>query len=143
MKSKLVLSAIAMFLAAITAPTMAGAADMVVSTWDSPTCEHTMTTNHFTLAPGESTAITLTQSSCVEHEGVLFFGYKTQKKRSRWLTSHDNIRLTVVDADTGAELTSDEGSLFMAGQPSGCTLYAENTSRNKSITVRLRASVRW
>ena len=142
MKSKLVLSAIALFLAAITVP-VAGAAGMEVSTWDSPTCEHTMSTNHFTLAPGESTAITLTQSSCASHQGVLFFGYKTQKNRSRWLTSRDNIRLTVVNEDTGAELTSDGGSLFLGGEASSCTLYAENTSRNKSIKIRLRASVRW
>ncbi len=143
MKSKLVLSAIALFFAAITAPAMAGAADMEVSTWDSPSCEHTMTTNHFTLAPGESVAITLSQGSCGEREGTLFFGYKTNKKWSRQFTSRDKIRLTVVDADTGEEFSSDAGSLFLAGQPSACTLYAENIHRKKSIKIRLRASVLW
>ena len=139
MKSKLVLSTIVLFLAAITAPAMA---DMQVSTWESPTCEHTMNTNHFTLEPGETAAISLTQSSCLERKGVLFFGYNTKKRSSRLLTSRDNIRLTVVD-NTGAELTSDEGRLFMPGEADSCILYAENTSRNKTIKIRLRASVRW
>ena len=143
MKSKLVLSAVVLFLAAIAAPAMAGAADMKVSTWDSPSCEHTMTTNHFTLAPGESAAVTLSHGGCEKHEGTLFFGYKTQKTRSRQLTSRDNIRLTVLDADTGAEFSSDSGMLFMAGEPSSCTLYARNMSRTKSIKIRLRASVHW
>ena len=143
MKFTLALAAIALFLAAITAPAMAGATDMEVSTWDSPSCEHTMNTNHFTLAPGESVAVTLSQGSCEKREGTLFFGYKTQKKRSRQLSSRDNIRLTVVDADTGVEFSSDDGSLFVAGETSACTLYAENMSRKQSIKIRLRASVLW
>ncbi len=143
MKSTLVLSAIALCLGAITLPALAGAADMEVSTWDSPSCEHTMMTNNFILAPGESVAVVLSQGNCEKHEGTLFFGYKTQKKRSRQLTSRDNIRLTVVDAETGAELSSDDGSLFMAGETSSCTLYAENMSRMKSINIRLRASILW
>ena len=143
MKSKLVLSAIALFLAAIAAPAMAGAADMEVSTWDSPSCEHTMTTNHFTLAPGESASVVLSHGGCEKHDGTLFFGYKTQKTRSRQLTSRDNVRLTVKDADTGATLSSDSGMLFMPGETSSCTLHAQNMSRTKSIHIRLRASIHW
>jgi hypothetical protein len=143
MKSKLILSAIALFIVGIAAPAMAGAADMEVSTWDSPSCEHTMSTNHFTLAPGESVAITLAQGSCDAREGVLFFGYKTTKTRSRQLTSRDKIRLTVVEPDTGLEMASDSGSLFMAGEAASCTVYAENMNKKKSVNLRLRASILW
>lgn len=143
MKSKLVLSAIAVFIAGIAVPAMAGVGDMEVATWDSPSCEHTMTTNHFVLAPGETAELTLAQGSCDQREGTLFFGYKTNKTHSRQLTSRDNIRFTVVDGDTGEEFSSDSGSLFVAGQPSSCVLYAQNMSRNKSLKIRLRASILW
>ena len=143
MKSKLVLTAIVVFLAGITAPALAGAGDMEIYTWDTPTCEHTMTTNHFVLEPGETAAITLQQGTCDAREGVLFFGYKTSQKSSRPLTDRDNVRLTVVDTATEAEFSSDSGSLFMGGESASCVLYAQNTSRNKAIKVRLRAATLW
>jgi hypothetical protein len=139
---KMLVAAIALFMVGITAPALAGVGDMQVYTWDTPTCEHTMTTNHFVLEPGETAAVQLQQGTCDAHEGVLFFGYKTGQKNSKPLTSRDNVLLTVVD-NTGLEAASASGSLFMAGEASSCTLYAQNTSRNKSIKVRLRAATLW
>ena len=143
MKTKLVLSALALFLAAITAPAIAG---MEVSTWDTETCEQIMSTNHFMLAAGESVTITLNQGTCDDNLGTNFFGYHTKQKNSRRLTSHDKIRLTATNNDTEAVHVSDSGSLFLAagpeGGPNSCTITATNMGR-KEIKLRLASRTRF
>jgi hypothetical protein len=81
----------------------AGAADMLVQTWDPDMgCEHTMTTNHFELAPGEKVELDIDLSGCTADQMgmMLYFGYHTTKTRSRPLSSKDKIRLTLVDDQT-------------------------------------------
>jgi hypothetical protein len=122
----------------------AGAADMLVQTWDPDTgCEHTMTTNHFELAPGEKVELDIDLSGCTADQMgmMLYFGYHTTKTRSRPLSSKDKIRLTLVDDQTGEEFVSDSGSVLIdVAQPGRCKLYAENANRNKTLKIRLRSS---
>jgi hypothetical protein len=122
----------------------AGAADMLVQTWDPDMgCEHTMTTNHFELAPGEKVELDIDLSGCTADQMgmMLYFGYHTTKTRSRPLSSKDKIRLTLVDDQTGEEFVSDSGSVLIdVAQPGRCKLYAENTNRNKTLKIRLRSS---
>ena len=102
----------------------AGAADMLVQTWDPDMgCEHTMTTNHFELAPGEKVELDIDLSGCTADQMgmMLYFGYHTTKTRSRPLSSKDKIRLTLVDDQTGEEFVSDSGSVLIdVAQPGRC-----------------------
>jgi hypothetical protein len=117
---------------------------MTVQTWDPALgCEHTMTTNNFQLAPRGSVEVDVNLSACPTEKlgGLLYFGYNTTKSWSRPLTSSNNVRLTLVNVQTGEEIVSDSGAIYieMSG-PGGFRLFAENMSRTKSITVRLRSS---
>lgn len=115
--------------------------DMTVSTWDSG-CEHTMTTNHFELGPGQSVELDLDLSGCRPERlgGLLYFGYKTTRNSSKPLTTRDKIRLTLVNNDTGETIVSTDGSIFsQVDNPGGCRLYAENVGR-KTTKIRLRSS---
>ncbi|MGW8368659.1 MAG: hypothetical protein ACWGPN_08255 [Gammaproteobacteria bacterium] len=122
----------------------AGAADMLVQTWDPDMgCEHTMTTNHFDLAPGEKVELAVDLTGCTADQMgmMLYFGYHTTKTRSRPLSSKDKIRLTLVDDQTGEEFVSDSGSVLIdVAQPGRCKLYAENMNRTKTLKIRLRSS---
>ena len=152
MKCKLRLLLVLLFAFGIVTHAMADPEDMVVSTWD-PGCEHTMTTNHFELAPGQSVEIPLDLTECVDtREGMLFFGYHTTKNSSDQLTARDKIRLTVVGDGDGREMpqewSSDSGYLYIASTkeeatPTAFIIYAENMNRKKTLKIRLRASVIW
>jgi len=117
---------------------------MTVSTWD-PGCEHTMTTNHFELAPGESVEIDLDMLGCAIYpdapKGILYFGYYTTKTSSRGLSEKHNVRLTLIDGG-GHETTSDSGHIYSeVPAPETCKLYAENMNHKKTVKIRLRSSL--
>lgn len=116
----------------------AASGDMDVSTWVEG-CEHTMTTNHFELASGESVEIDLNLTECREANlgGLFYMGYKTTKNSSKPLVTRDRMRLRLVNTETGETRESTDGSLFtQVVDPAVCRLYAENTGR-KTIKVRL------
>jgi hypothetical protein len=130
--------------------TGARAEDMVVYRWDD-VCNHTMTTNHFVLAAGQSSAkIYVDLSGCTDEQmgSLLFFGYHTTKNRSRQLSSKDKVNLYMsaldrygniaqqLDSASGAILADINGS-----SSSGCWLVAKNNSRNKEIKIRLRSQL--
>lgn len=132
--------ALALFLLVVV-PANAEPEDMAVSTWEAG-CEHTMTTNHFELGPGQSVQLELDLSGCGAERlgGILYFGYKTTRNSSKPLVPRDRMRLRLVDNSTGASIVSDDGSVFtQIDNPGGCTLYAENMGR-KTIKIRLRSS---
>jgi len=114
--------------------------DMTVTAWD-PGCEHTMTTNHFELAPGESVEIDLDMTGCYQEQlgGLMYFGYYTTKKSSRPLVERNNVRLILVDGE-GNEIISDSGSIYTEpSAPVMCKLYAQNMNHRKTVKIRLRA----
>jgi hypothetical protein len=121
---------------------MAAPDDMTVTTWDYG-CNHTMNTNHFELAPGESVEIDLDLLGCYmdQPKGLLFFGYYTTKNSSKPLVERNNVRLTLVDGN-GNEIVSDSGSIYTeVPAPEQCKLYAENTNHRKTVKIRLRSSL--
>jgi hypothetical protein len=142
MKAKMLIS-LGVAALALARPSLA-ADGMTVQTWDPALdCEHTMTTNHFDLAPGDSVEVDVDLSACPAEKlgGLLFFGYHTTKTSSRTLTSRDNVRLTLVNEQTGAEHVSDSGAVYVElDSPGRVRLFAENMSRTKSIKIRLRSS---
>jgi hypothetical protein len=116
--------------------------DMEVYYWNYSGCQHTMTTNHFELAPGAEVAIDLDLLGCYPEDlgGLLFFGYKTTKTHSKQLTSRDKVFLSIVDETTGEEITSRSGRILTEiEEATSCVLYATNTGR-KTIKIRLRSS---
>lgn len=138
MNCKTLMAAIA--LGSVATYTTAAPDDITVMAYD-PGCEHTMTTNHFELAPGESVEIDLDLTACYQEQigGLMYYGYKTSKTRSNPLTERDNIRLIMADSE-GNEIISDSGSIY--AEPAGpemCKLYAQNMHPKKSITIRLRS----
>lgn len=149
---KLRLLIVFLFVFGTVTPVMAAPEDMAVSTWDAPYCEHTMTTNHFELAPGESVEIPLDLTGCNElHEGMLFFGYNTTKNSSRPLTARDKIRLTIVGTNPQLKLertteqewewNSDVGYVYVpSSNPTYFVIYAENMNQKKALNIRLRGN---
>lgn len=123
---------------------MAAPEDMEVTVWDIG-CAHTMTTNHFELAPGESVEIPLDLTYCVSTpEGVLFFGYNTTDTKSLQLTRRNKINITVYDRDSGQQWSSDNGYLYIVGsEPVVYVMYVENMNQKKTLKIRLRASAIW
>lgn len=116
--------------------------EMEVSTWEGD-CEHTMTTNHFEIAPGEEVEIDLNMLGCSESYtgGLLYFGYLTTNNSSKPLNTRSKIRLRFVDEGTNQSWTSDGGSIYLEmGHPARCKLYAENIDRRKTKKIRLRMS---
>ena len=116
--------------------------DMDVQTWDFG-CEHTMTTNHFELAPREFVQVNIDLTGCGPEKlgGLLFFGYNTTRNSSKTLIERDNIRLTLVKGDSGAEISSDSGSVYVEiFEPMRLVLYAENMNHRKTRKIRLRSS---
>jgi len=114
---------------------------MTYTTWD-PGCEHTMNTNHFDLAPGQSVEIDLDLTLCYPEQlgGLLYWGYYTTKNSSEPLSTRNNIRLTLIDNTTGYEVSSDDGSLFTNASNTTYSLFAENMNSRKTLTIRLRSS---
>jgi hypothetical protein len=84
----------------------ASAADMVVYDNGYPGCDWSVETNHFELAPGESTYFEVDMSNCTEEfmGGAMYIGYKTTKNSSRPLESRDGISLAMHDVATGEEI---------------------------------------
>ena len=113
---------------------------MSYTTWD-PGCEHTMTTNHFDLAPGQSVEIPLDLSLCYPEQlgSLLFWGYSTAKTHSRPLSQRNNIRLTVTDEGAGETMGSNDGSVLVEAGNTTYTLRAENMNHNQTLTIRLRS----
>ena len=133
------------FLLGFGAQAVAAPEDMIVKTWDYG-CEHTMNTNHFELAPGESVEIDLSMLDCTIYEdqpkGLLYFGYFTTKTSSRPLTQRNNVRLTLLDAEGNEAVVSDSGSIYAeVAAPETCTLIAENMNHRKTVKIRLRSSL--
>lgn len=131
-----------LILLALSTFVMASPEDMIVSTWDY-SCNHTMNTNHFELAPGESVEINLDMLGCYmdQPKGLLFFGYYTTKNSSKPLLERNNVRLTLVDG-SGNETVSDSGAIYTEiSSPEQCKLYAENTNHRKTVKIRLRSSL--
>jgi hypothetical protein len=121
-------------------PGTASAADsyMQVQSWD-PGCEHTVETNNFVLGPGTSVEIQVDLTGCTAAQlgGFLFYGYAPTKTSSDGLSKRHNVRLRVV-SDGGLDLVSDDGHVFtQIAAPGRVTLYAENLSLRKGLTVRL------
>lgn len=115
--------------------------DMIVSSW-SADCEHTMTTNHFDLGPGQSVQIELDLSGCRADRlgSFLYFGYITTRKSSRPLTRRDRVNLTLTNMSTRENSDSDDGSMLTdVRSPTTLTLRAENAGR-KTVRLRLRSS---
>jgi hypothetical protein len=155
MMFKLRLLFVLLFFCGVATHAMADPEDMTISTWD-PGCEHTMTTNHFELAPGQIVEIPLDLTGCSNApEGVLIFGYNTMKNSSLQLTVRDKIRLTVVAdgqlQEKTQEWNSESGYLYIAGSnlrqadlsPRPLVIYAQNMNRKKTLKIRLRASAIW
>ena len=127
-------------LAAIGGARTEAAEEMEVSTWDTPECMHTMTTNHFILRRGAPMQIAIDLSGCNLDFSVLHvFGYHTQKTRSNLLTAIDGVRITVVNAVTGVMSATDSGWLTVdRADPPIYSIQFE--SMKQDIKVRLRAS---
>ena len=128
----------------VAAPVSGAPEDMNVSTWDDGTCHHTMTTNHFELAPGESVEFDLILTGCSPQElgDLLYFGYRTTKNSSRLLTNRDKIQLTMLDDSSNQLLLSNSGSIFAGLEaPTTCRVTAKNMNARKTIKIRLRSSV--
>jgi hypothetical protein len=122
---------------------------MTVSVWD-PGCNHTMTTNHFVLAPGESTMeIYVDLSDCTDEQvgSMLIFGYVTTKNSSRQLSSKNNVSFHATTLNkygsVSERMHSDSGGLLakLDRQSRGVSLFARNNSRNKEIKIRLRSQL--
>jgi hypothetical protein len=123
--------------------------DMTVSVWD-PGCNHTMTTNHFVLTPGQkSHKVFLDLGKCSKEQmgNMLVFGYITTKNRSRHFTAKDKITLEMGCMDGVGDLEhyigSASGSMLneMGGPSTGCWVMAINNNRNKSFKIRLRSQL--
>ena len=122
--------------------------DMVTYTWD-PGCNHTMTTNHFMLAPGQEVEIYVDLSQCTDEQigSLLLFGLHTTRNRSRQLTSKSKIRLMMsavyASGNLGPQEHSDTGSLLVdvaSVQAQGCNLRAKNMGR-KEMKLRIRSQL--
>lgn len=120
---------------------------VTVSTWGylpewGLTCEHSMATSWFELAPGESIEFSLDLSGCFpeDREGFLFFGNVSKRKSSPQLDAANKILLDCVD-DTGAETSAIDGSVHMQLDEATeeLTVRAMNTNRKKALRIRLRS----
>jgi hypothetical protein len=122
--------------------------DVVTYVWD-PGCNHTMTTNHFMLAPGQDVKVYIDLSECSDEQigSMLFFGYNTTKTRSRQLSAKDKVYLSMTGVyETGnfsATEHSASGSLLVdmaSMRAKGCHLMVSNMNR-KELKIRLRAQL--
>jgi hypothetical protein len=121
----------------LAAQVQAGDSYMQVQSWD-PGCEHTVETNNFVLGPSASIEIHVDLTGCSAEQlgGFLFYGYAPTKTSAGGLTKRDNVRLRVV-SDAGLDVVSDEGHVFtQVPATTHVTLYAENLSLRKGLTVR-------
>lgn len=137
------------FLAFASAPAVAD--DVVTFVWEDG-CNHTMTTNHFMLAPGEEATVEIDLSGCdqagVDFDDLLVFAYRTSKNRSRQLTAKDRVELSMYGTDalgvaSTSTATSKSGSLLVeidTLQAVGCVMTIKNTGR-KEMKLRLRSQL--
>ena len=128
--------------------TPAVAEDVVTYVWDGG-CNHTMTTNHFMLAPGQEVQVEIDLSKCSDEQlgSLLFFGYVTTKTRSRQLTKKNRVELSMspvlLSGNLGEKQRSDSGSMLVdvaTVKASGCRMWAKNNSR-KEMKIRLRGQL--
>jgi len=94
------------------------AVDMTVERHGHPGCDMIVTTNHFTLAAGESSnPITIDLSTCEGIEGPMewlsFFGYLTTNTSSRTFNATSNMLMTGVNEDTGSTASSSGGRVMI------------------------------
>ena len=122
--------------------------DMVSFVWD-PGCNHTMTTNHFMLAPGMGANVYVDLSECTDEQigSLLFFGYKTTKTRSRQLSAKDKVQLSMSAVYESGNLStakiSSTGSMLVdvaSLRANGCHLTVKNNGR-KELKLRLRSQL--
>jgi hypothetical protein len=107
--------------------------------WGTYDCQHSMATNWFELAPGDSVEFPLDLSGCEDAYlgGAFFFGNYAKKNSGPQLNSTSKVLLECSDAK-GTESATD-GSIYMALDGAGVlTLRAVNMNRNKTLTTRLR-----
>lgn len=119
------------------------AVDMTVSISGAVGCDVSMTTNHFTLAAGaQSQAIALTFETCPPSDSVVFFGYETERARSRQAGfQSSDVVMTAFNEDTGIPVIDTTGWLTLEGTaPTRVTFFVRNQGR-KDMTVRLRSFV--
>ena len=137
---------IALSLLVVSAPAVSQ--DVITYLWD-PGCNHTMTTNHFMLAPGQEVEVEVDLSKCSEAQigSLLFFGYVTTKTRSRQLRAKDRVQLSMspvfLSGNLGVAEHSNSGSLLVDVADvvaKGCRMKAKNNSR-KVMKIRLRGQL--
>ncbi|MDH3747370.1 MAG: hypothetical protein OER97_04120 [Gammaproteobacteria bacterium] len=125
----------------------AQADDMVVYRWDD-VCNYSTSTNWFSVAPGQSATIEVDLTGCTEEQigSLLFFGNYAARNSGKQLSSRHKVRLHLTalysSGNVAGQMTSDSGSILAdvahLDAPT-CILTAENTNRNKTVTIRLRA----
>lgn len=122
--------------------------DVVTYVWD-PGCNHTMTTNHFMLAPGQDANVYVDLSECSDEQigSLLFFGYNTTKTRSRQLSAKDRVHLSMTPVFESGNFSTPENSATGAMlvdvaslRAKGCHLKVTNKNR-KELKLRLRAQL--
>ena len=135
-------------LSALLLATPAVSDDVVTYVWD-PGCNHTMTTNHFMLAPGTGAKVYIDLSECSDEQigSLLFFGYKTTKTRSRQLSAKDKVHLSMTAVYESGNFSTPETSVTGAMlvdvaslRAKGCHLAVRNNNR-KELKLRLRAQL--
>lgn len=94
------------------------AIDMTVQRHGHPGCDMIVTTNHFTLAAGESSnPIFLDLSACEGIEGPMewlsLFGYLTTNTSSRTFKATSNMLMTGTNEDTGTSASSSGGRVMI------------------------------
>ena len=134
------------FLAFASAPAVAD--DIVTYVWEDG-CNHTMTTNHFMLAPGSEAKVEIDRSKCTDAQigSLLFFGYNTTKTHSRQLSAKDKVQLSMSAVyDSGSfspPETSVTGAMLVdvaSFRAKGCHLKVKNNNR-KELKLRLRSQL--
>ena len=126
------------------------AEEMVVYTWD-PGCNHTTTTNWFTVAPQQRTLkIYVDLSGCTDEQigSLIFFGNYATRTSGRQLSSKHKVRLYMTALDSygnvAEQMSSDLGSILAdvaTFDSRGCWLIAQNMNRKKEVKIRLRAQL--
>ncbi len=135
------------------------AAEMMVEWHGHPGCDMIVTTNHFTLAPGESSnPIVVELFSCESLEGPVewlsIFGYLTTNNSSRTFDLNSGMVMTGINEDTGT-LANSNGGRVMIGEvdfvvinavrifepvPDLASFFVTNMN-NQEVTVRLSSVV--
>lgn len=144
-----------LLLALLIAPSVAreaaaAASDGQVLRYGYPGCDHTVTTNHFVLEPGETFQFTLDFSACTDTYlgGMLYYGYETKRTWSRPLEIKDGVELKILDPRSGSEISYEDyngyngaGKLehvFIELPGNGIQAFSAQNTRRQPIKIRLR-----